>query len=67
MRTINETTMKEKENLYSAKLVKNRDEVLKLLIPLFPESGTAGVYISRKLKAEMCVVGDEISIYFYKR
>lgn len=42
-----------------------RDQILKLLLPLFPESGAAGVYISKKLNAEMRVAGNEIGITFY--
>jgi hypothetical protein len=45
--------------------IKNRDKILKLLEPLFPDYGAAGVYISKKLNAEMGVAGNEISISFY--
>lgn len=50
----------------SEAVVAHRSAVLKRLLPLFPEAGAAGVYISRKLNAEMGVAGDEISITFYK-
>jgi hypothetical protein len=46
--------------------INNRDKILKLLVPLFPDTGAAGVYISPKLNAEMGVVGNEITIVFYK-
>lgn len=44
-----------------------RDQILKLLVPLFPEIGGAGVYISKKLNAEMGVAGNQIIIEFYEK
>ena len=46
--------------------IKHRDKILKLLEPLFPYSGAAGVYISPKLNAEIGVAGNEITIVFYE-
>jgi len=42
----------------------NRDIILNLLTPLFPESQDAGVYYSPELEAYMTVAGDEITITF---
>jgi hypothetical protein len=41
-----------------------RDEIIKLLAPLFPESGAAGEYISDK--GTMLVAGNEITLIFKK-
>jgi hypothetical protein len=46
------------------KSIHNRDKVLKLLEPLFPDSGAAGVYYSKKLKATMTVAGNEVNLIF---
>jgi hypothetical protein len=40
----------------------SRDQILKVLLPLFPESEDAGVYYSPELNAYMLVAGDEITI-----
>jgi hypothetical protein len=54
------------DSWYSPSVVQHRAEILNLLLPLFPEIGGAGIYISQKLKAELGVAGNEISITLYK-
>jgi hypothetical protein len=46
--------------------IKNRDKILKLLEPLFPNSGAAGVFISKKLNAEMGIAENQITILFHR-